>query len=150
MPQSFAGLACHIIFATKGRAALITRALRESLYAYLGGIARNLKVPLIERGGTANHVHLLVELARDVAVANVVRDLKANSSRWLHESDPTCRSFAWQSGYAAFAVSYSNIEAVSEYIRRQEEHHCERTFEEEYVAFLQRHGLSFDERYMWD
>jgi REP element-mobilizing transposase RayT len=150
MPQSFARLACHIVFSTKGRAALITEAIQKGLYAYLGGIARNLKVPLIERGGTANHVHLLVEMARDVSVADVVRDMKANSTRWLRESDPMHGNFAWQSGYAAFAVSHSNVEVVAEYIRHQEEHHRTRTFEEEYVAFLQRHGLSFDDRYMWD
>ncbi len=150
MPQSFASLHCHLIFSTKNRASLITADIQPRLYAYWGGICKEQGYPLIAAGGTADHVHLLVSLSREVSVAEVVRVLKANSSKWVHETFAERREFGWQNGYAAFAVSCSNIDAVKRYLARQEEHHRKQTFQEEFIAFLRRHHIEYDERYLWE
>jgi REP element-mobilizing transposase RayT len=150
MPQSFAAVHIHIVFSTKNREPTITPALAPRLYEYLGGTARGLKCPLVTAGGVADHVHLLTSLGREVAIAELVRDLKAGSSRWVHETFGDRPGFAWQAGYAAFAVSGSVVEQVVRYIANQEEHHRTRTFQDEYRDFLRRHGIEWDERYVWD
>jgi REP element-mobilizing transposase RayT len=150
MPQSFASLHCHIIFSTKDRAPHITAELQPRLFSYMGSVLRDKRDVLIAAGGVADHVHLLVSLSREAPVADVVRTIKANSSRWIHETFPNYHHFAWQSGYGAFAVSFSHLGAVKAYLANQAEHHKKRTFQEEFLAFLQRHQLAFDERYLWD
>jgi REP element-mobilizing transposase RayT len=100
--------------------------------------------------GTNDHVHLLIKLPPALSVAEAMRVLKTNSSRWVHEKDDAGRDFGWQSGYGAFSVSHSNVESVIRYIANQEEHHRTLTFQEEYVAFLKKHEIEFDERYIWD
>lgn len=104
--------------------------------------------PRQSAGWVADHVHLLIGLRATARLADVVRDLKAVSSRWVHDEIRE-RAFAWQEGYGAFTVSASQREAVREYIARQEEHHRKRTFQEEYVELLQRSGVEYDERYLW-
>jgi putative transposase len=150
MPQSFASLHCHVIFSTKNHAPLITADLQPRLYAYWGGICKEQGYSLIAAGGTTDHVHLLVSMSREGSVAEAVRVLKANSSKWVHETFAERREFGWQNGYAAFAVSFSNIEAVKRYLAHQEEHHRKQTFQEEFVAFLRRHHIEYDERYLWE
>ena len=148
MPQSFACVHVHIVFSTKGRLPTIGVEIRERLYAYIGGIIRNQNGALLAAGGTADHIHLLVQLGKQVSIADMIRDIKANSSRWVHEEFSS--DFAWQTGYGAFAVSFSNIEAVKKYIDHQEEHHRKRTYQEEFLELLKRHHIEFDERYLWD
>lgn len=97
-----------------------------------------------------DHVHLLISLGRETSISELVRELKSNSSRWIHETFPNQRNFAWQSGYAAFSVSPSRLEEVRKYIENQAEHHRTRTFQEEFRELLKRHNLAFDERYVWD
>ena len=97
-----------------------------------------------------DHIHLLVSLGRESCVADTVRDVKANSSRWVHDNYPDRAAFAWQAGYGAFAVSFSGVAAVREYIQNQAEHHRQRSFQEEYREFLCRHEIEWDERYVWD
>jgi REP element-mobilizing transposase RayT len=150
MPQSFASLHCHLVFSTKNRVPLITPPLQPRLFAYCGGILRETGCALVAAGGTPDHVHLLVSLGREVAVAEAVRLVKANSSKWVHETFPDQHAFAWQAGYGAFAVSYSRLGPVKDYLARQAEHHRKKTFQEEFVAFLRRHGIEFDERHLWD
>jgi len=150
MPQSFACLNCHIAFSTKNREPLILPDLAPRLYEYVGGTARNTGNVLMAAGGTADHVHLLVSLGKNSSAADVVRDLKANSSRWFDETCANLSGFAWQSGYGAFAVSYSNLSEVRRYIANQQEHHRAVTFKEEFLALLKRHNLEYDERYVWD
>jgi len=150
MPQSHASLHIHIVFSTKHREPLITSELAPRLYGYLGGIARGVKSPLIAVGGIADHVHLLVSLGRQTCISDLVRDLKANSSGWVHETFPEHARFAWQAGYGAFAVSKSNVEDVKGYIARQEQHHRKQTFQDEYREFLSRHEIEWDEQYVWD
>jgi len=111
---------------------------------------RRNKCSLIAAGGTADHVHLLMSLSREMAVAEIVRLIKSNSSNWIHDSFSARREFAWQGGYGAFAVSFSQIESVKHYLAHQEEHHRKKTFQEEFIEFLQRHEIEYDLRYLWD
>jgi putative transposase len=148
MAQTYTQLFYHLVFSTKNRASLILPAWRPDLHAYIGGIVRNRKGDLLAAGGVADHIHLLVRLPADRAVADAVRDIKSVSSGWRHENgDP---SFGWQYGYGAFTVSKSMVKAVTRYIDRQEEHHRTVTFREEFVKFLRKHGIEYDEQYLWD
>ena len=150
MPQSFTCLHYHLVFSTKNRLPAITADLQPRLYAYLGGILRSEKSILLAAGGTADHVDLLCSLSKELAVAEALRLLKANSSKWVHETFPQHRSFAWQAGYGAFAVSSSHLDSVKRYIGRQAEHHRRWSFQEEFVAFLRKHRIEFKEQYLWD
>ncbi len=151
MPQSLAALDVHLVFSTQRRAPMLIGPIRPRLFAYIGGTLRTLSSPLIAAGGVEDHVHLLISLGRVTSVADAVRDIKSNSSRWLRTTFPdTHRGFAWQTGYAAFAVSRSQIPGVRDYLARQEEHHRTVTFREEYRRFLERHEVAFDEAYLWD
>jgi REP element-mobilizing transposase RayT len=150
MPQSFASLHCHIIFSTKQRQPWIDAEWQPRLFEYVGGILRGHKCSLVAAGGVPDHVHLLISLGRETAVAEAVRLIKSNSSVWVHENFPSRLDFAWQTGYGAFAVSYSQIEAVKHYLARQLEHHRTKTFQEEFIELLQRHEIEYDLRYLWE
>ena len=141
MPHTYNANFIHCIFSTKDRRDLIPAELQEQLWAYLLGIANNLKIKLLAVGGTANHVHLLLALPPTVPVAEAVQKLKANSSRWLGEHGI---AFQWQEGYGAFSVSSSLLKTVQGYIRNQPEHHRKRTFEEEFRALLDKSDVAYD------
>ena len=123
----------HCVFSTKERARAIPDGRKEKLWAYLYGIAHNLRIDVLAIGGTSDHVHLLLSLPANRQLAETVRDLKANSSRWMSGHGD---AFAWQQGYGAFSVSPSQVPVVKRYIRNQEEHHKKRNFDEEFVALL--------------
>ena len=136
------------MFSTKERRPWLDEPLRPSLWAYLGGIARENKGTALIVNGMADHVHLLLAYPPNLPLADLVRLLKTNSSLWLHrEHSTTHRLFAWQTGYGAFSVSHSAREAVTEYIARQQEHHRRMSFEEEFKVLLRRHGVEYDERF---
>jgi putative transposase len=116
MPQSFTCLHFHLIFSTKNRMPLIGADVESRLYEYIGGVLRTNDGRLIAAGGMPDHVHLLASLSKEMAIAEAVRFVKSNSSKWIHETFPNMSTFAWQTGYAAFAVSFSNIDSVKEYI----------------------------------
>jgi REP element-mobilizing transposase RayT len=143
--HSFASSLHHCVFATKGRGPVLPPAIRTRLWPYLGGIARENGMKALAIGGVADHVHILLSLAATMSVSKAMQLLKGNSSKWIHETFPTLRQFAWQEGYGAFSIGISGIEETCAYIHDQEEHHRTRTFREEVIAFLQRHGLPFDE-----
>jgi putative transposase len=147
---SFTQLTYHVVYATKYRHQSIVTDIRERLYQYIGGIIRAKKGHLIEIGGVADHVHILAQFSASVAIADVVRDIKANSSHWMNELPGVTRGFEWQKGYGAFTVSYSNIQKVRAYIQNQEEHHRKRTFEEEYTDFLNRHQITFRPEHLFE
>lgn len=149
MPQSFTCLHYHVIFSTKNREPAITPALRDRLYDYLGGIVRSEGGVLIAAGGVADHVHLLARLRQEPSVADMIRAVKANSSKWVADEFPDLRWPGWQTGYGAFAVSYSQLDDVKKYLAKQERHHRRRTFQDEYREFLRRHDIEFDEKYLW-
>jgi putative transposase len=150
MPQSFASLNCHLIFSTKNCEPLIVAEMTPRIYEYIGGICRETGNVLLAAGGMPDHVHLLISMGRQTSVADLVRTIKANSSGWVHKTFANQGGFAWQNGYGAFSVSLSNVEAVRQYIANQSDHHRTKTFQEEYLEFLKRHNLHYDERYLWE
>jgi len=115
----------------------------------MGGIARENRMKAVSIGGTADHAHLLVLMPPVMPVAKAVQLIKGGSSKWLHDSHVPLRKFSWQEGYGAFSIGASQVEAVSEYIARQDEHHRIRTFQEEYLALLKEYRVEYDERYVW-
>jgi putative transposase len=150
MPQSFASLHVHVVFSTKHRQQLLVPVLIPRLHEYLCGILREQSCSLVSAGGTEDHMHLLVSLSRTIAIADAVRLIKANSSGWIHKEFREMPDFQWQQGYGAFAVSFSNIDAVKTYIAHQEEHHRKISFQDEFREFLRKHEIEWDERYVWD
>lgn len=150
MPQSLSYLLIHIVFSTKERAPTLTPAIRPGLCAYLATVARNENCECLRVGGIADHVHLAVRISRTTAIADLVEKLKTSSSKWLKTQAPTLKDFSWQRGYGAFSVGPGDLDPLIAYIDKQEEHHRARTFQEEYRAFLNKYGLAFDERYIWD
>jgi REP element-mobilizing transposase RayT len=128
---------------------LITPKLLDRLWAFMGGIARSNKVTAIQIGGVADHVHLLLSLPSTIPVAKAVQLIKGGSSKWVHETFPEAADFAWQEEYGAFSVSASNVEAVAQYIRDQEEHHRKLSFQDEFLRMLEKHGIKYDERFLW-
>jgi REP element-mobilizing transposase RayT len=138
----------HIVFSTKNREPIILPVWRDRLHAYIGGILRTLQAIPDSVGGVEDHIHLLVGIRANHAVADLVREIKSLSSRWIHEELGQTR-FAWQEGYGAFTISSSEIAALQEYISKQEEHHRARTFQDEYLDFLARQNIGFDEKYLW-
>ncbi|MCI0355860.1 MAG: IS200/IS605 family transposase [Acidobacteria bacterium] len=149
MAHTCSNILFDAIFSTKDRKPLIKPDLKNNLFAYMGGIVRELRGKALLINGMADHVHMLVELPPALSVAELMRVVKNNSSRWLHESRPQHLWVAWQTGYAVFSVSRSNAPAVSRYIAEQEKHHRRRTFQEELLLFLKKHGIDCDERYIW-
>jgi putative transposase len=150
VPQSFAAVHLHVVFATKRREPTISPALAPHLHEYLGGTVRGSKNVPLAVGGMPDHVHLLVGLGREATVADLVRTVKAASSRWVHDAHPELAGFAWQAGYGAFAVSHDRLPAVGRYIANQAAHHATESFQDEYRRFLRLHGIEWDERYVWD
>ncbi len=150
MGHTFSNLLVHTIFSTKGRAPMLDADLRDRLFAYMGGIVRDLQSTPLEINGALDHVHLLLLLSASHSISEVMRVVKANSSKWVHEQWPSRSEFAWQSGYGAFSVSQSNAERVKKYIVDQEAHHRIMTFQEELIMFLKRHRIAYDERYIWE
>lgn len=146
MPHTHCTNLVHCVFSTKNRSDLITDEVRQALCAYIFGIARNLDIEILALGGTANHVHILMALPAKQSLSNAIRDLKANSSRWMAEKHPR---FAWQEGFGAFSVSPSQAPAVKKYIRNQAEHHRKRDFEEEFLLLLKKSGVDYDPRYVF-
>jgi REP element-mobilizing transposase RayT len=138
----------HFIFSTRGRRPLIKPGFQDDLFAYLGGIVREMKGVALIVNGTDDHVHMLLRIRPVHSAVEIARVVKANSSKWVREK--WSREFAWQTGYGVFSVSESNVAAVTKYIARQEEHHKKHSFQEEYVAFLKKNHVEYDERYIWN
>jgi REP element-mobilizing transposase RayT len=145
MSHSFTNLLYHIIISTKERQPWLAPGLRPGLFACLGSLLKEEGGTPLLINGVADHVHILAKLKQDRAVADVVRAFKAHSSAWMHRQDASPAPFAWQTGYGAFTVSYSQVEVVRAYIRNQEEHHRRLAFQQEFRAFLRRHGIEFTE-----
>jgi REP element-mobilizing transposase RayT len=145
---AYTKLTYHLVFGTKYRRPLIREEFRERLYEYIGGTIRELDGHLIEIGGIEDHVHILANFTPARAVSDMIRDIKANASRWLNKLAEVTARFEWQKGYAAFTVSYSQVPLVRRYVRNQRDHHRVTTFEEEYIAFLRRHDIEFEPQWL--
>jgi REP element-mobilizing transposase RayT len=151
MPQSLSGVYIHLVFSTKERRPFLKDiAVREQLHAYLGGVSNRLECPPVIVGGVEDHVHLLARFGRTITQAEWVKELKRVSNLWLKEQGAAYAGFEWQGGYADFSVSKSNVERVRAYIANQEQHHHRMSFQDELRALFEKHGLEFDERYVWD
>jgi putative transposase len=151
MPQSLANVLVHIVFSTKERRALLqNHDLRNEMHRYLAGISSKLDCPAIIVGGATDHVHLLASQSRIITLADWVKELKRASSLWAKKKSTQWNLFQWQAGYGAFSVSQSQKCRVQEYIRSQEVHHRRISFQDELRQILKKHGIAFDERYVWD
>lgn len=151
MSQSLSRIYLHIVFSTKGRKPwLHGDELRKALHAYMAATMKQLGCMPVEIGGVEDHIHIMCLFPRTRSVSDVVKQTKRVSTNWIQEQAHALKEFHWQSGYGVFSVSQSNVEGVIEYIRHQEEHHRKVTFQDEYRAFLRKHAVEFDERYLWD
>lgn len=151
MPQSLSHLYVHLVFSTKNRQRLIDREIAPELYAYMAKVLFDeCKSPAKIIGGMLDHVHILLNLSRTQTVAHVVEMVKKRSSKWIKTKGSRYADFQWQTGYGVFSVSHSGVEAVADYITNQKFHHENRGFEDEFRGMLRKHGLEFDERYVWD
>lgn len=148
--STYTNLLFHIIYSTKYRKPAIRSEWQDDLYGYIGGIVRDQKGTLLKIGGIEDHVHLLAKLSPTIAISDVLRTIKSNSSKWINERSDVSRKFEWQSGYAAFSVSESQMPSVAEYISNQAEHHRTKSFEEEFLAILKKHNIEFDMRYVFE
>lgn len=146
MAHSYTNLLYHIVYGTNDRKPLIDDNLRPRLYEYLGGTIRGMKGVCVEIGGVEDHIHILAKLHPTVSVSDFLEKLKANSSKW---TKTVKRGFGWQGGYAAFSVSESQVARVKRYIQNQREHHRRASFEEELLALLRAHGVSYDPNHLW-
>jgi REP element-mobilizing transposase RayT len=150
MASTLTKVLVHITFATKERVALIPAAVEPDLYAYAGGICRRMGSPLLAMNGTSDHVHMLVSLGKTVTLADLMLNIKRDSSKWIKSRDAALREFGWQDGYFAFSIGESGVEALQAYISSQKEHHKRTTFKDEVRELLRRHRIKWDERYVWD
>ena len=149
MSKTYTNLIYHIVFSTKDRSPIITPDREARLYDYIGGIVRNLGGISLGINGMEDHAHVLAKLRPDKALSDILRDLKSNSSGWMHDVFPDAADFSWQRGYGAFTVSSSQVRSVQKYIAEQKIHHGGRTFEEEFVALLEKNEIDFDPTYLW-
>ena len=152
MPQSLARVRVHLVFSTKYREPLLkTLELREHLYAYMAAVLRDkVDSPAIIVGGVEDHVHALVSLSRNVAISQVVKDAKTETTKWLKKQSDSLANMQWQAGYAAFSVSESRVATVERYISNQVDHHRNMTFQDEFRVICSQQGVEWDERYVWD
>jgi len=150
VPQSLSKVIVHIIFSTKNREPWLDSATRPRMHAYLATICRDLDAKVLCVGGVADHIRIVTTLPRTVSQAQLIEGIKKPSSKWIKSLGTRYRGFSWQRGYGAFSVSQSQLKTVVQYVERQEEHHRNRTFQEEYRELLRLHAVEFDEQYIWD
>ncbi len=149
MAQSLSHILIHVIFSTKDRTPFLKPEIRSRLHGYLAKKCRDLKCVCFRVGGVEYHVHLAIDLPRTLALSKLLEELKATSSKWLKTKSPELSEFAWQGGYVAFSLSFSHLDALCQYIDRQEEHHKDVSFQEEYVNLLEKLKIEYDPRYIW-
>ena len=150
MAATLTSVLLHFTFSTKHRESLIPVDIFPELFAYMGGVCRDMKSPLLHAGGVADHVHLLVSLGKTVAYADLMMHVKRASSMWIKNARPGLSQFAWQDGYFCFSVGHDAIDDVRAYFDRQAEHHRTRGFQEEMLAFLKKYGVEYDPKYLWE
>jgi len=150
MAHTYTDLLVHVIFSTKDRAPLLDAELKQRLFPYMGGIIHELGALPLLINGTTDHVHILLLMPSKTGLSEIVGKVKANSSGWVHREFPGKWAFAWQTGYGAFSVSHSQKQSVLDYIADQEEHHRKISLREEFVAFLKKHEIQYDEKYLWE
>jgi REP element-mobilizing transposase RayT len=150
MAQSLSKVILHIVFSAKNRQPWLDLDVRPRMHSYLATVCRGLGAELVHVGGVADHVHIVTTLPRTICQAEFIESVKKTSSKWIKARDARYRGFFWQRGYGAFSVSPSQLKTVLKYVEEQQEHHRVRTFQEEYRELLRKHGVDFDERFVWD
>lgn len=150
MAQTVVSLMLHIIFSTKNREPLITPEIEPELFAYMGGILKNNESRLLDAGGTADHVHLLISQSKNISLSSLMKDVKKDSSSWIKTKGREFRNFYWQDGYGGFSIGKSDTPELRKYIGSQKEHHRKRSFQEELIQFLDEYGIEYDIRYLWN
>lgn len=150
MAQSLVQIYLHLVFSTKDRIPhLKDNTLRDRLHAYMAGTCQKQESPAIQIGGTEDHVHLFLRMGKSLDASTLVRELKRDSTKWLKKESPTMDDFQWQRGYGAFSVSPSHVGAVTDYIKNQEEHHRQESFQDEFRRLCSKYMVELDERYVW-
>jgi putative transposase len=150
MPQSLSFILIHLIFSTKNREPFITSGIEKELHPYMASIFKAMKAPALNINGTSDHVHTLFSLPRVITIADLVEEVKTESSKWIKRKGNQFRGFHWQKGYGAFSIGQSQVPTLLQYLARQKEHHRRVTFQDEYRKFLKRYQVPYDERYVWD
>ncbi len=150
MANTYTQLYVHVVFAVKGRQNMISPKWKEELYKYITGIVTNHGQKLMIINGMPDHLHILIGMKPDIALSDLVRDIKSNSSKFINEKGLTIGKFAWQNGFGAFTVGQSQRENVINYIKTQEEHHRHKTFREEYLGFLQAYQIAYNDQYVFE
>ncbi|GMV94363.1 MAG: hypothetical protein AMXMBFR82_41410 [Candidatus Hydrogenedentota bacterium] len=150
MAQSLSVNLIHLIYSTKHRKPHLTDAVRPKLFAYQAGIYETFDCPAITIGGTGDHIHALFVLSKNLALCDLIKEVKKASSKWLKTQGPEFAEFQWQNGYGAFSLSQSHVARARRYIDAQVEHHRTVTFQDEFRLFLKRYRIEYDERYVWD
>ena len=150
MGQSLLKNYLHIIFSTRYRQPLIPPQIEQELHDYLGGECKRLDCQPLIVGGYFDHIHILCMLSKKVALMNLLEDVKKHSSGWIKTKGAAYKNFYWQNGYGAFSVNHTQVETVRNYIAMQHAHHYQRTFQDEYRAFLEKYKVEYDEQYVWD
>lgn len=150
MPQSLVMNYVHITFSTKHRINLIDEKIEAELFKYLGGICKSLECQPFIVGGYQNHIHILCSLSRKISLMKLIEELKSHSSKWIKNRWEGYNNFYWQNGYGGFSVNPNQVDVVKEYIANQREHHRKKTFKEEFLAFLHKYDIEYDQRFVWD
>jgi len=149
MANTYTNILIHTVFSTKNRDPWLSSSLRERLYPYVCGIARENSLKVLCIGGTDNHTHILLSLNSTISIAKAIQFIKGGSSKWIHETFPEQKLFSWQEGYGAFSIGISNVDETKKYIENQEKHHSKESFCDEYLRFLRKNNINFDEKYLW-
>lgn len=150
MANTYNQIYIHIVFTVKGRQNLIQKKWQEELYKYISGIVNAKGQKLFAIGGMPDHIHILLSISPNISISDLVRDIKANSSKWINQNQFVLGKFQWQDGFGAFSHSKSNLDKVINYINNQEDHHKKRSFKDEYLELLNRYDIDYDDRYLFD
>jgi putative transposase len=150
MPGTFSQIYIQVVFAVKGRDAIIHKTWEEELYKYISGIVKNKEQKMLAINGMPDHIHFLIGMKPSCCLSDLVREVKKSSNEFIKEKKFTKLKFQWQEGYGAFSYSHSNLDNVIKYIMNQKEHHKKKTFKEEYLEFLQKFEIEFKDEYLFD
>ena len=150
MADTYTKIYIHIVFTVQGRQNLISKQNKDELYKYITGIIQNKKQKVIAINGMPDHIHILIGIKPDIALSNLIRDVKANASSFINEKRWIMGKFSWQEGFGAFSYSHSQLDSVANYIKNQEKHHSRKTFREEYLELLKKFDVEYDPKYIFD
>ncbi|MFN5380623.1 MAG: IS200/IS605 family transposase [Bacteroidota bacterium] len=150
MANTYSQIYLQIVFSVKGRQNLISKNWKEELYKYICGIVNGKEQKVYAIGGVADHIHILVSIKPTIALSDLVRDIKANSSKWINEKGFIKGKFQWQEGFGAFSYAHSQLDIIIAYINNQEQHHLKKTFRDEYTELLKKFNVQYDENYLFE